>query len=50
MYVDYKNLPKVTEVGKVIYVDDGVLSFEVLEKANDHVKARCAPRRVSTFP
>ncbi|ORZ04933.1 pyruvate kinase [Absidia repens] len=38
MYVDYKNLPKVIDVGKVIYVDDGVLSFKVLEKAKDHVK------------
>ncbi|ORX54501.1 pyruvate kinase [Hesseltinella vesiculosa] len=40
MYVDYKNLPKVMDVGKVIYVDDGVLSFEVLEKAKDHVKVQ----------
>lgn len=31
MYIDYKNLSKVIEVGRVIYVDDGVLSFEVLE-------------------
>jgi pyruvate kinase len=31
MYVDYKNLSKVIDVGKKIYVDDGVLSFEVLE-------------------
>ncbi|KAI8073100.1 pyruvate kinase [Gongronella butleri] len=40
MYVDYKNLPKVMDVGKVIYVDDGVLSFEVLSKAKDHVNVR----------
>ncbi|KAI8086580.1 pyruvate kinase [Halteromyces radiatus] len=38
MYVDYKNLPKVIDVGKIIYVDDGVLSFKVLEKGSDHVK------------
>ncbi|ORZ24325.1 pyruvate kinase [Absidia repens] len=38
MYIDYKNLPKVIETGKVIYVDDGVLSFKVLEKGSDHVK------------
>lgn len=31
MYVDYKNISKVIEVGRVIFVDDGVLSFEVLE-------------------
>ncbi|KAG0305735.1 Pyruvate kinase [Dissophora globulifera] len=40
MYVDYKNLPKVIEAGKVIYVDDGVLSFKVLEVEADHVKVR----------
>ncbi|KAF7727374.1 Pyruvate kinase [Apophysomyces ossiformis] len=37
MYVDYKNLPKVIDAGKMIYVDDGVLSFKVLEKAEDGV-------------
>ncbi|MCJ1341759.1 Pyruvate kinase [Bachmanniomyces sp. S44760] len=31
MYVDYKNITKVIEKGRTIYVDDGVLSFEVLE-------------------
>lgn len=31
MYVDYKNITKVISQGKIIYVDDGVLSFEVLE-------------------
>lgn len=31
MYVDYKNITKVIEAGRIIYVDDGVLSFEVLE-------------------
>lgn len=40
LYVDYKNLTKVIEVGRVIYVDDGQLSFQVLEKAADHVKVR----------
>ncbi|KAF9439338.1 Pyruvate kinase [Entomortierella beljakovae] len=38
MYVDYKNLTKVITPGKVIYVDDGVLSFSVLEVNDDHVK------------
>ncbi|CAO3638513.1 unnamed protein product [Mucor fragilis] len=38
MYVDYKNLPKVIEVGKNIYVDDGVLSFKVLSKGDDFVR------------
>lgn len=40
IYVDYKNLPKMIDVGKKIYVDDGVLSFQVLEKHDDHIKVR----------
>jgi len=41
MYVDYVNLPKVTDVGKTIYVDDGILSLVVtaIDGANVHVKA-----------
>lgn len=31
MYIDYKNITKVISKGRVIYVDDGVLSFEVLD-------------------
>ena len=30
-YVDYKNITKVIEKGRIVYVDDGVLSFEVLD-------------------
>jgi len=42
MYVDYKNLPKVIEKGRIIYVDDGVLSFEVVDIPDgETVKARC---------
>ena len=42
MFVDYANLPKVIEKGKTIYVDDGVLSFEVLEVSdNKTVRVRC---------
>ena len=42
MYVDYKNLPKVIEKGRIIYVDDGVLSFEVIDIPDgETVKARC---------
>ncbi|KAG0194995.1 Pyruvate kinase, partial [Mortierella sp. NVP41] len=37
MCVDYKNLTKVITPGKVIYVDDGVLSFKVLSVEDDHV-------------
>jgi pyruvate kinase len=35
MYVDYKNITKVLEKGKTIYVDDGVLSFTVEEIVDD---------------
>lgn len=35
MYVDYKNITKVISKGKIIYVDDGVLSFEVLDVVDD---------------
>ncbi len=35
MFVDYANISKVIDIGKLIYVDDGVLSFEVLEKVDD---------------
>ncbi|TVY86435.1 Pyruvate kinase [Lachnellula willkommii] len=31
MYVDYKNITKVIEKGRIIYVDDGVLAFDVLD-------------------
>lgn len=41
-YVDYKNITKVIEKGRTIYVDDGVLSFEVLEVTDDQtLKCRC---------
>jgi pyruvate kinase len=41
-YVDYKNITKVIEVGRIIYVDDGILSFEVIEVLDDKtVRARC---------
>jgi pyruvate kinase len=42
-YVDYKNITKVIEPGRIIYVDDGVLAFDVLEIVDDKtvkVKAR----------
>ncbi|KAI4160151.1 MAG: hypothetical protein LQ342_006009 [Letrouitia transgressa] len=41
MFVDYKNITKVIEKGRIVYVDDGVLSFEVLNVVDDktlHVK------------
>lgn len=35
MYLDYANITKVISKGKIIYVDDGVLSFEVLEVVDE---------------
>lgn len=39
-YIDYKNITNVIEVGKVIYVDDGIMSFEVLEILGNELKVR----------
>ncbi|EEA21987.1 Pyruvate kinase [Talaromyces marneffei ATCC 18224] len=42
MYVDYKNISKVIEPGKLIYVDDGILSLKVLEVVDDKtVRVQC---------
>ncbi|KZF26254.1 pyruvate kinase [Xylona heveae TC161] len=42
MYVDYKNITKVIAKGRVIFVDDGVLSFEVLDVVDEKtIRARC---------
>src|SRR5262245_39545721 len=40
IYIDYANLPKVIERGKIIYVDDGIMSFEVVDIGSDWVKVR----------
>ncbi|KAK3902640.1 pyruvate kinase [Staphylotrichum tortipilum] len=41
MYVDYTNITKVIEPGRIIYVDDGVLAFDVLEILDEQtVKVR----------
>ncbi|KAG0170977.1 Pyruvate kinase [Apophysomyces sp. BC1034] len=40
LYLDYKNLPKVIQAGKKIYIDDGVLSFDVLEVLEDSLRVR----------
>jgi pyruvate kinase len=34
-YVDYKNITKVIAPGRIVYVDDGILAFEVLEVVDD---------------
>ena len=41
-YLDYKNITKVIEKGRTIYVDDGVLSFEVLDVVDEKtLRVRC---------
>ncbi len=32
IWVDYKNIAKVVDVGKHIYIDDGLISIVVVEK------------------
>ncbi|POY76430.1 putative Pyruvate kinase [Rhodotorula taiwanensis] len=38
MYLDYANITKVLEPGKPIYVDDGILSFNVLSIGQDELE------------
>ncbi|KAL1871593.1 hypothetical protein VTK73DRAFT_1983 [Phialemonium thermophilum] len=43
MFVDYKNITKVLKPGRIVYVDDGVLAFDVLKIKDDkniEVRAR----------
>ena len=41
-YVDYKNITKVIEAGRTIYVDDGILAFEVLKVVDEKtLHCRC---------
>jgi len=40
MWVDYVNLPKVTAPGKLVYVDDGILSLLVLAIDGTNVRVR----------
>ncbi|KAM3545081.1 Pyruvate kinase [Beauveria bassiana] len=41
MYVDYKNITKVIQPGRIIYVDDGVLAFDVVSiKDEQTIEAR----------
>ncbi|RKF83856.1 Pyruvate kinase [Golovinomyces cichoracearum] len=42
MFVDYKNITKVIEPGRIIYVDDGVLAFDVIKVIDEKtIRVRC---------
>ncbi|KAJ1830809.1 Pyruvate kinase [Coemansia sp. RSA 2711] len=38
MYIDYANLPKVVAPGRTIFMDDGIMAFEVLECLDNAVR------------
>jgi len=40
LWVDYKNMCNVVNVGNKIYIDDGLISVSVLEKGNDFLKCK----------
>ncbi|RSH81112.1 Pyruvate kinase [Apiotrichum porosum] len=40
IFMDYSNLPKVTQPGKLIYVDDGILSLQVLAIEGDRLRVK----------
>lgn len=40
LYIDYKNITKVLTPGKIIYIDDGVMSFKVLEVNDVDLKVK----------
>jgi len=41
VYLDYTNLPKMSSIGGLIFIDDGLLSLKVLEKSADLVSVTC---------
>ncbi|CAD6565311.1 MAG: Pyruvate kinase [Tremellales sp. Tagirdzhanova-0007] len=40
VYIDYANIVKVTAPGKLIYVDDGILSLQVLSISGDKLRVK----------
>lgn len=40
LYIDYKNLPKVVFPKKRVYIDDGLISLEVIETKENEVRAK----------
>ena len=44
IYVDYENLPNLVKTGSMVYIDDGALSFEVLDTTDDKTEVKCSAR------
>ncbi|PVV00250.1 hypothetical protein BB560_005375 [Smittium megazygosporum] len=40
IYIDYVNIPKVVSVGGIVYIDDGIMEFRVLEIHDTYIKVR----------
>merc|ERR1712212_1024583 len=52
LWLDYKNITKVMEVGKRLFIDDGLISVKCTEIGSDHfigMIETLAPRRAVTF-
>ncbi|XP_033116768.1 pyruvate kinase PKM-like, partial [Anneissia japonica] len=37
IFVDYKNMPKILDIGAVVYIDDGLISLQVDTKGADYI-------------
>lgn len=46
IYVDYENIVKVIKPGKLIYIDDGLLSIEVVEINGKEIKGKVINRGI----
>lgn len=40
LWLDYKNIPNVVEIGSKVYIDDGLISLQVLEIGEGSLKLK----------